>query len=188
EVLGKHGERVRIFRLPQNFPPKAWEHGEMMSGLGTPDLSLRIGKPFYFTSELFFQPRGGNDVAAEVVELVDNKGRIETTVKEVPNELFPKKGGELEYLDEPLLLGVAPDRSHLDIEINKQKVTLKPGEWSDWVRFQFAYNPLLKLHGIGRFRLISLDPEVRLYLSPIQFDPTDLPPIVDITTPRKYVK
>jgi len=29
---------------------------------------------------------------------------------------------------------------------------------------------------------------VRLYLSPIQFDPTSLPPIVDITTPPSYVK
>jgi predicted AlkP superfamily phosphohydrolase/phosphomutase len=186
EDLGKHGERVRIQRLPQNFPPKPFEHGEIFSGLGTPDLSFRIGKPFYFTSELFFQPRLGNDVSAEVVELVDNKGHIETEIKEVPDELFAKKGER--YLYTPMALDVASDRSHLDIAVDGQKVTLKPGEWSDWVRFTFAYNPLLKLHGIGRFRLLSLEPEVRLYLSPIQFDPTDLPPIVNVTAPRSYVK
>lgn len=184
EALGHHGERVRVIRLPQNFPPKAWEHGELFTGLGTPDLSLRIGKPFYFTSEPLFQPRGGNDVSAEVVELVDNKGRIETRIKEVPDELFSKKGER--YLDTPMVLDVPADGSHLEIEVEGQKLALKPGEWSDWVRFTFAYNPLLKLHGIGRFRLIALTPEIKLYLSPIQFDPTNLPPILDVTTPRRF--
>ncbi len=187
EVLGNHGERVRIMRLPQNFPPKPFEHGELWSGLGTPDVSLRIGKPFYFTSELFFQPRLGNDVSAEVVELVDNKGRIETEIKGPPNKLFQKEGGELEYLLLPMVLEVAPDKSHVTIDVADQKLDLKPGEWSDWVRFPFAYNPVIKMHGIGRFRVLSLEPEVRLYLSPIQFDPTNLPPMVNITTPRKFV-
>jgi len=36
------------------------------------------------------------------------------------------------------------------------------------------FNAIIKLHGIGRFRLLSLTPEVRLYLSPIQFDPEKL--------------
>ena len=40
---------------------------------------------------------------------------------------------------------------------------------------------------IGRFRVLSLDPEVRLYLSPIQFDPMDLPPVLDITAPAGFV-
>ena len=56
-----------------------------------PDLSARIGKPFYFTSELFFTPKGGGDFSVEVVELVDNKGTIETEIKGPPNKLFPKK-------------------------------------------------------------------------------------------------
>lgn len=184
ELLGDHGEKVRVIRLPQNFPPKGWEHGEMFTGLGTPDLSLRIGKPFYFTSELFFQPRGGNDVSAEVVELVDNKGRIETEIKEVPDDLFSKKGER--YLSTPMVLNVPEDRSHLEIEVEGQKLNLKPGEWSDWVSFTFAYNPLLKLHGIGRFRLLEITPEIKLYLSPIQFDPKKLPPVLDITSPRKF--
>ncbi|HEV8628947.1 MAG TPA: alkaline phosphatase family protein [Thermoanaerobaculia bacterium] len=186
EVLGKGGDHVRVFRLPQNFPPKPYEHGELLTGLGTPDVSLRIGKPFYFTSELFFHPRGGGDFSAEVVELVDNKGRIETEIKGARDTLFAQKG-DVHYIYLPMVLDVAPDKSHLGIEVAGQKVTLRPGEWSDWVRFPFKFNPLITVHGIGRFRLLSLQPEVRLYLSPIQFDPTDLPPLLSITTPRKYV-
>jgi predicted AlkP superfamily phosphohydrolase/phosphomutase len=186
EVLGKHGDRVRVMRLPQNFPPKPFEHGELWSGLGTPDVSLRIGKPFYFTSELFFQPRGGGDFSAEVVELVDNKGRIETEVKGARDKFFAAPG-EAKFLHLPMVIDVAPDHSHAVIEVADQKIDLEPGEWSDWVLFPFAYNPILKLHGMGKFRLLSLQPEVRLYLSPIQFDPKKLPPLLDITTPRKYV-
>ena len=58
EMLGKAGKRVRVMRMPVTFPPEPFPHGELLSGLGTPDLSGRIGKPFYFTSELFFQPQG----------------------------------------------------------------------------------------------------------------------------------
>ena len=40
----------------------------------------------------------------------------------------------------------------------------------------FAFNPLVKIHGISRFHLIASQPEVKLYLSPINFDPRSLPP------------
>ncbi len=63
KVLGDAGKHVRVMRMPVTFPPEPFPHGEMLSGLGTPDLSGRIGKPFYFTSELFFQPHGGNEVS-----------------------------------------------------------------------------------------------------------------------------
>ena len=55
------------------------------------------------------------------------------------------------------------------------------------MRFTFPFKVLVKLHGIGRFRLLSLDPEVRLYLSPIQFDPENLPPLLALTTPGGFV-
>ncbi|HVS01711.1 MAG TPA: alkaline phosphatase family protein [Thermoanaerobaculia bacterium] len=188
QVLGKGGERVRVVRLPQNFPPEAWEHGALLSGLGTPDLSFRIGKPFYFTSELFFQPRGGGDFSVEVVELVDNRGRIETEIKGPPlKDVFPGRG-ETGYVYLPMVVEVPEDGSHLLIEVGDQTLRLPPGEWSDWVRFPFTVNPLIALHGIGRFRLLSLEPEVRLYLSPIQFDPTALPPGFALTAPPEFLE
>jgi predicted AlkP superfamily phosphohydrolase/phosphomutase len=184
EILGRQGRRVKVVRVPVTFPPEPFEHGRLLTGLGTPDLSFRIGKPFYFTSELFFTPPGGGDFSIEVVELIDNQGGIPTEIKGPPNKLFPDQGG---YITIPMDLQVAEDKSRLDIRVSDQELSLAPGEWSDWVRFTFPFNPLVKLHGIGRFRLLSLDPEVRLYLSPIQFDPEKLPPIVDITYPAGFV-
>jgi len=184
ETLGEAGVRTRVIRVPVTFPPEPYPHGELLSGLGVPDLSLRIGKPFYFTSELFFQPKTGGDFALEVVELIDNQGTVETEIKGPPNQLFPDGPA---YIEIPMTLTVAEDRGSLGIEVSGQRLTMKPGEWSDWTEFTFPFNALIKMHGIGRFRLLSLEPDVRLYLSPIQFDPENLPPILDITTPSDFV-
>ncbi|RPH56650.1 hypothetical protein EHM82_02925, partial [bacterium] len=183
-LLGKSGKRVTVMRVPVTFPPKGYDNGKLLSGLGVPDLSGRIGKPFYFTSELFFQPKGGGDFSVEIVELVDNRGVIETEIKGPVNELFPDQS---DYIVIPMTLTVAEDRSNVRVQASGNDLTLKPGDWSDWVRFTFPFNPLIKVQGIGRFRLLSIDPEVRMYLSPIQFDPENLPPGFEISTPAEYV-
>ncbi|HKH45473.1 MAG TPA: alkaline phosphatase family protein [Thermoanaerobaculia bacterium] len=183
-LLGKQGKRVQVMRIPVTFPPVPYPHGKLLAGLGVPDLSGRIGKPFYFTSELFFQPKGGGDFSLEVVELVDNKGVIDTEIKGPPNELFPQQS---DFIKIPMKLTVPEDRQSLKIQVSGNDLTLKPGEWTDWVRFTFPFNQIIKVQGIGRFRLLSVEPEVRLYLSPIQFDPKNLPPGFAITTPGEFV-
>ena len=188
KLLGQAGKRVTVMRIPVTFPPKEFEHGELLSGLGVPDLSGRIGKPFYFTSELFFTPKGGGDFKVEVVELVDNRGTIETEIREIPNELFRKEGGPLEYIKIPMTLTVAENRQSVRIQVSGNDLSLQPGQWSDWAHFTFPFNSLIKLKGIGRFKLLSIDPEVRLYLSPIDFDPEHLPPGFPVTTPASFVK
>lgn len=182
KTLGDAGKRVKVMRVPVTFPPEEFPHGEMLSGLGTPDLSGRIGKPFYFTSELFWQPRGDNEVSVEVVELIDNKGTIPAEIQGPPNKLFP---GGAPYIKIPIVFTVAPDKKSIGIEVSGSKVSLAAGEWSGWVRFVFPFNPLVKVQGIGRFKILTIDPEVRIYLSPIQFDPSSLPMGFDITSPHE---
>jgi len=183
-ILGRAGKRVRVMRVPVTFPPKPYEEGQLLSGLGVPDLSKRIGKPFYFTSELFFTPKGGGDFKVEVVELPDNKGEIDTEIKEIPNDLFPGHG---DYITIPMRLTVPADRGSVRIQVSGNDLTLKAGQWSGWVRFVFPFNRLIKVHGIGKFRVLSISPELRLYLSPIQLDPEQLPPGLAITTPGSFV-
>jgi hypothetical protein len=124
KVLGDAGKHVRVMRMPVTFPPEPFPHGEMLSGLGTPDLSGRIGKPFYFTSELFFQPRGGNEVSIEIVELEDNKGSLDTEIKGPPNKLFPKQS---DYIRIPMKIDVAADKSKVDIAVSGAQLALAPG-------------------------------------------------------------
>ena len=181
EAAANAGRKARVVHVPVTFPAHDFPLGEMLSGLGVPDVSGRVGKPFYFTSELDFR-RSGGEFSIEVVQLEDNKGRISTKIQGPPNKLF----GTPPYISIPMTITVADDRNSITIEESGQKVTLRAGEWSGWTEFVFPFNPLIKIHGISRFHLISTQPEVKLYLSPINFDPRSLPPGFNISSPPKW--
>ena len=182
DAASKAGKKATIVHVPVTFPATDFDEGHMLSGLGVPDISGRVGKPFFFTSELDFQRSGSNEFSIEVVPLEDNRGIIETKIQGPPNKLFK----EPEFISAPMTLTVAEDRKSLQVEVSGQRFTMKPGQWSGWTDFVFPFNQLIKVRGVSRFHLISIEPEVKLYLSPINFDPRSLPPGFRISTPVKW--
>lgn len=186
EVASQAGKKATIVHVPVTFPATDFGHGDhqghMLSGLGVPDVSGRVGKPFYFTSELDFKRAGTNEFSIEVVQLEDNKGVIQTTIQGPPNKLF----GDPPYISIPMTITVADDRNSIEIEVSGRKHSLKAGEWTGWVDFVFPFNPLIKVRGISRFHLLTVQPEVKLYLSPINFDPRSLPPGFKISGPTDW--
>jgi len=182
DVAASAGKTATVVQVPVTFPAEDFHDGHMLSGLGVPDISGRVGKPFYFTSELDLKQGGSNEFSIEVVQLEDNKGVIRTQIQGPPNKLF----GDPPHISIPMTVTVAEDRNSIQIEVSDQKMTLKPGQWTGWVNFVFPFNPLIKLHGISRFHLLSVQPEVKLYLSPINFDPRNLPPGFRISTPSSW--
>ncbi|MEK6372140.1 MAG: alkaline phosphatase family protein [Acidobacteriota bacterium] len=184
EAAAKQGRKSLVVHVPVTFPAHEFGDGDrLLSGLGVPDVSGRVGKPFFFTSELDFH-RGGasNEFSIEVVQLEDNKGVINAKIQGPPNKLFATPP----YISIPMTITVAGDRNSITIEQSGQKTTLRAGEWSGWVDFVFPFNPLIKLRGVSRFHLVSSQPEVKLYLSPINFDPRHLPPGFTISAPAKW--
>ncbi len=180
DVAAHAGRKTTVVHVPVTFPAESLSHGNhMLSGLGVPDVSGRVGKPFYFTSELDFQRGSSNEFSIDVVQLEDNKGVVETRIQGPPNKLFK----EPPYITIPMTLTVAEDRQSVRIEVSGEEITLRAGQWSDWVEFVFPFNPIIKVRGISRFHLISTKPEIKLYLSPINFDPRRLPPGFRISSP-----
>ena len=179
EVAAASGKKATIVHVPVTFPATDFHEGHMLSGLGVPDISARVGKPFYFTSELDFQRGGTNEFSIEVVQLEDNKGVIETKIQGPPNKLFK----EPPYIAIPMKITVAEDRNSIEIEVSGKKYPLRAGQWTGWVDFEFPFNPLIKVRGISRFHLLSVQPEIKLYLSPINFDPRSLPPGFKVSAP-----
>jgi predicted AlkP superfamily phosphohydrolase/phosphomutase len=182
EVAAAAGKKARVVHIPITFPAHDFPGGEMLSGLGVPDMSGRVGKPFFFTSELDFHRAGSNEFSIDVVQLEDNKGVISTHIQGPPNKLF----GNPPYISIPMTITVANDRNSIEIAESGQKLTLRPGDWSGWTEFVFPFNPLIKVHGVSRFHLIASQPEVKLYLSPINFDPRKLPPGFKISSPTGW--
>ncbi|MHB0968701.1 MAG: alkaline phosphatase family protein [Thermoanaerobaculia bacterium] len=184
DLASKAGLKAKVAHVPVTFPAEEFHEGHMLSGLGTPDVSGRIGKPFYFTSELEL-PKGGsgsNEFSIEISQLEDNRGVIETKLVGPPNKLFKEPA----YISIPMTITVAEDRESIDIAVSGQKVTLRPGTWSDWMTFEFPFSSVAKIRGISRFHLISVAPEIRLYLSPINFDPRKLPPMMKVSYPKEW--
>lgn len=182
EVLAESGVKAQVVRVPVTFPAREFEEGHLLAGLGVPDISARVGKPFYFTSELNFNRDSSNEFSIDVVQLVDNRGEIPVEIQGPPNKLFD----DPPYIRIPMTITVTDDRESIDIEVSGQNVTLKPGEWSDWVEFEFPFSSVVSIHGISRFHLLSVQPEINLYLSPINFDPRSLPPGFGVTTPEDW--
>lgn len=173
-----------VMRMPVTFPPEAFDAGQMLSGLGVPDLSGRIGRPSFYTSDPFFAPHEGNDFSVEIVRLESNTGRQTAKIAGPPGKPFGREG----TLDLPLTLTVPDARDRLVVEAGSARAELKPGEWSDWLSLAFRVNPLVTIHGYARARLASVDPEINLYVSPIQFDPSRLPPGLALSTPSAFAE
>jgi predicted AlkP superfamily phosphohydrolase/phosphomutase len=63
------------------------------------------------------------------------------------------------------------------MEVDSQKFTLRVGEYSEWIPVKFKAALGMGAHGICRFYLKQLAPEVEVYVTPVNIDPgrPDLP-------------
>jgi predicted AlkP superfamily phosphohydrolase/phosphomutase len=61
--------------------------------------------------------------------------------------------------------------------VDSQKFTLKVGEYSEWIPVKFQAGIAFSAHGICRFQLKEISPEVEVYVTPVNIDPgrPDLP-------------
>jgi predicted AlkP superfamily phosphohydrolase/phosphomutase len=173
-----------VIRMPVTFPPAAFPGGRMLSGLGVPDMSGRIGRPAYYTSDPFFAPREGNEFSIDLVRLESNVGTQATRIAGPPGRAFGREG----TIDLPMTLTVPQARDRLIVQAGSARAELAPGQWSDWLPLDFRVNPLITVHGYARMRLASIRPEIALYLSPIQFDPRRLPPGFRISAPEGFAR
>ncbi len=88
----------------------------------------------------------------------------------------------------PFTLHVTDD--DLTIDLSGRRETLRTGQWSDWFVVPIPVNPVVDtiagLKGIVRFKLLELTPEVRLYMSPLNFHPECQP--VPFTSPLGFAR
>ncbi len=89
-----------------------------------------------------------------------------------------EESGQPQQINIKLMLDIKDDRVDWTLQ-DGTTGSLADGEWSDFVVLDFPLNFLVDglkpLRGMVRFKVIKLDPEVQIYMSPINFHPTSRP-------------
>lgn len=174
------GKRSVVLRVPCIYPLEELEHSYEQGGLGVPDMRGSEGTFHYWSSDLSPRDAADPELGGKVLSLANAK-KVETVIEGPTNPLSESH----ERLTVPLKLEAA-GKDALRIEVAGRSETVEVGRWSDWFRMGFEVTPLSTLHGMARFRVLEVEPNLRLYLSPINHDPAD--PAIELTEPPSYSK
>jgi predicted AlkP superfamily phosphohydrolase/phosphomutase len=168
--LGEAGIFCSVIRVPVTFPPEKFP-GVLLSGMCVPDLKGSQGTFCLCTT------RASNDKFREggVRVVVERDGSIFRSYVPGPEDpLMPGSGDELRVSFE-----IHPDKtkSQARFTVDSESFSLKVGEYSEWTPVKFKAGAGFSAHGICRFYLKELSPEVEVYVTPVNIDPgrPDLP-------------
>ncbi len=162
------GLRAAVMRVPVTYPADPITH--MLSGMGVPDLLGTQGTYTLVANHLVADAESGGRVL--MVKTSDD-GSVRT---ELAGPASPTSG---EPMTVPLTLAPAGDA--VAIALGSHDLTLTAGTWSDWLPLDFRFLGLGTVRGMVRLHLVAAFPRVRLYVTPIQVDPTA--PVLPISHP-----
>jgi len=178
-ILSKNNIQNSFYFCPNTFPADKLK-GNMLSGMGTPDILGNMGSFTFYTTK----PLSSDDANSrgKIIPVENNQNIINTAL------FGPKlaKNNSTAPIKIPLKIALFANNKEIQLTFQGQTITLKTGQWSNWNRISFDIGPLKKLHGIVKFYLKSVSPDFELYASPINFDPLE-PPFA-IAYPKNYSK
>jgi predicted AlkP superfamily phosphohydrolase/phosphomutase len=168
--LGEAGIFCSVIRVPATFPPEKFS-GVLLSGMCVPDLKGSQGTFCLCTT----RPSGDKFREGGVRVPVEREdGVCRSFVPGPEDPLMPGSGSELRVHFE-----IHPDHSGKGARfiVDSQKFTLKVGDYSDWIPVKFKAGMGFSAHGICRFYLKEISPEIEVYVTPVNIDPgkPDLP-------------
>ncbi len=179
KLLGDRNVFSIIQRVPITFPPER-HRGLLLSGMCVPDLRGSQG-----TFSFFSTANDGGKAAftgGEQTVLRRNKAGVIRSRIVGPDDAMVKGSPRLTL---PFSLLPDPGSRTARIEIDGcPPVVLEVGRHSEWVTLTFRAGLGVKVRGIARFQLTSLEPEIGLYMTPIHIDPEN--PAMPISHPAIY--
>jgi predicted AlkP superfamily phosphohydrolase/phosphomutase len=178
KLLSEHGVPCTLFKLPANFPPVECS-ARTLSGLGTPDMLGAYGVSSCVTDT---EPPNRDRLTDTHLTVVDMSRHACEAFLVGPENTFRNKPVPLEV---PFTVHRDPTNPVARITIQDTEILLKQGEWSDWVRVRFKMLPALaSVTGICRFFMKEVHPGFKLYVSPVNIDPSN--PAMPISTPGDF--
>jgi predicted AlkP superfamily phosphohydrolase/phosphomutase len=176
KIASGRGVKATVLEAPINFPPEKLQNGVLLSGLGVPDIRGTMGTFSYWATNA--TSLGDTEMGGKVARLkVDGSGRARSVVHG-PRNPFAKRDdeGRIPDLTIPVeFQRVRGNPGSVKISLQGRTRTVRQGAWSDWYPIRFTVAPLVTVRGIARFHVVEASPELRVYLSPINFDPRKPP-------------
>jgi predicted AlkP superfamily phosphohydrolase/phosphomutase len=180
QYLEDHGIPATLFKIPSNYPPVPTKQ-KTLSGMGTPDMLGSSGGIFnYYTNQT---ARINEDIGGGRIHEVYVIGNQVEAKLPGPENTFKKDKPETSI---DFKVYIDPVNPVAKIAIQDQEFILKEGEWSGWKKVSYGLIPTQSVSGICMFYLQEVRPEFKLYVSPINIDPSD--PALPISTPGSYAK
>lgn len=163
---------MKILFLPDTYPTKQF-NGQMISGMGTPDILGTEGSfCLYSSQKLRKKLKRGN-----FIHIKKNK-EIETMIK------GPKYQSIQSIKTSSLPFEIKIKKKSIELKIKDKKINLQVGQFSPWLKLKFKIGFLKKVSVLAKFYLASIQPEINLYLSPLNIDPQN--PLYQISSPQDY--
>ncbi len=166
-----------ILSCPVTFPPDKMKNGKMLSGMGVTDILGTEGLFTFYTSKKLDKE---GDIGGRPIHI----NRSDLMVMNLFGPLVKSATGNIDNAKVLFKAEMNSAKDGVTITFQDKSVELKAGEWSDWLNVTFKLGLLKKSYGIFKFHLVSVSPEFKLYISPINFDPKK--PYFDISYPPKY--
>jgi len=174
--ISKAGIPVTVLRWPLTFPAKG--PGEILSGLGTPDVTGGLGSYLLYTTA---EIKPQDPKARHTVRLKGKppyRAEFPGPLTAKPSRSDPLKGrATVPIIVEPKVEGVV-------VHLGGQRVELKEGAWSPFLSITFKVGFLQRCTALVRLYLARAEDPLVLYASPASIDPAR--PIFPIAYPAGY--
>lgn len=183
DYLDEAGIHSTFYDLPCNYPasPSKYGYHKCLSGMGVPDLLGGYGTYQHFAEDgpVKTKNEGGGKRSRLLFE---NESAVAKLIGPTDSSLISP---------EPTIIDFAVHRDSQAkaaiVEIQNHKIPLKEGQWSSWIKLEFdMLYPTKNIHIICRFYLQEVTPNFRLYVTPINADPSNS--AIKITEPPKFIK
>lgn len=214
EYASEKGLKCVVIRHPDTYPARAFKGGRLLSGLGVPDIRGRIGTPAIITTDYSLKLRD-NEFSVEIIPVSSTVFEEKQKVylpgpynkpfytyplneyedgcidDELKNAIVSEQKREFERIgikeiaDFPLFIKGERESEKVFIDIDKEHIELKKGEWSKWIEVTFKLSKIVKIKGLLKFYLMETKPELKLYISPIQIHPDNN---LHISYPESFAK
>lgn len=175
KILGRNDISSTILRIPVTFPPDQFR-GRQLSAMSTPDLRGTQGTFSWFSTSTESGVCEGGTRSTLLLEGDSYRGAVLG-----PDDEAVEGGGPLR-LPFRIRRGTAAEQPVL--EIQGESYPLRKGDYTPWIRLRFYATGGACVHGIARFLLTRTEPDLSLYVTPIEIDPEN--PALPISHPRYY--